>query len=104
MIVEKLPGLRAHVAVDAFENGDREFLTEDGFELFGPDAEGLFDAEQLREILQQIRGGAVGQIEPGVDGSQFDLLLGATRVDECVEAMPAEDGADRTRLRLLAPV
>ena len=63
---------------------------------------GLFDAEQLREFLQQIRGDTVGQIQSRVEGSQYDLLFRAARVHERCVKMFAEDRAESMGLELLA--
>ena len=80
----------------------RKLLPKNALELPRPHAECLLDTEQLRELLQQVGGFALGEIEARVDGPQFDLAMGALGIDERLESMRAKDRAQRTCLRRLA--
>ena len=48
-------GLLSHAAIDVFQDIHRQLLSEHDLELAGAHAEGFFDAEKLRKLLQQGR-------------------------------------------------
>ena len=82
----------------------RKLLLEDSLELPGTYGKCLLNAEHLRELLEKVRGFTLREIEPGIDGPQFDPLFGALRIDERRERMLAEDGSHRPWHDRLAPI
>ena len=79
-------------------------MPKDRLELPSPNAERLFDAEQLRELLQQVRALALGQIDARVDRPQFDLAFASPRINVGPHGMLAENGSHRPSYDLVAAV
>ena len=70
--------LVSHAAIDVFQNVHRQLLSEHDLELASTHAEGFFLTQKsCGKLLQQRGRFARWQIEPRVDGPQFDLAMGA---------------------------
>ena len=104
----------ASLSVDVLEEINRamgeqaagflDSLPENGLELASPHGKRLLDTEQLRELLQQVRGLPLGEIETRVDGPQFDFALAAWGINVSPEAVLAENGSHVSLGDRLAPV